>query len=432
VRRQLALLVAATTTLVLIAFLIPLALLVRTLAEDRAVAAAVQEAQALAVVAAVVTDPAQLEPLVQLADQRSERAVSVVLPGGRVLGSGGKGSTGAAQAAQDRARSVAASGRSVVIEVAGDREVLVPASSSAGRLVVRSVVPETQLRRGVLVATAALVGLGLGLLVVSMLVAARLARSVVRPVTALASAAHDLAAGNLDARVEPDGPPEVQEVGRAVNRLGTRVTELLAAERETVADLSHRLRTPLTALRLEAESLRDRSESAAVSAGVDALERTVDDVIRAARRPLREGPHATCDAAAVVRECAAFWTPLAEDQQRLLTVASSPEPLVVPLLAEDLAAALDALLGNAISHTAEGTPVDVSAHAESGSAVVEVLDRGPGLSPGALQRGASGAGSTGLGLDIARRTAEAAGGRLELGTRPAGGARVALHLPLVG
>ena len=80
------LLVAATTSLVLLAFLVPLGLLLRTLAEDRAVAQALQEVQGLAVVAAVVVDPAQLEPVVQLADQGSVRDVSVVLPGGGVLG----------------------------------------------------------------------------------------------------------------------------------------------------------------------------------------------------------------------------------------------------------------------------------------------------------------------------------------------------------
>ena len=52
-----------------------------------------------------------------------------------------------------------------------------------------------------------------------------------------------------------DGPEEVRRVGAALNRLAGRIDELLAAERETVADLSHRLRTPLTAVRLDVESL---------------------------------------------------------------------------------------------------------------------------------------------------------------------------------
>ena len=95
-------------------------------------------------------------------------------------------------------------------------------------------------------------------------------------------------------------------------------------------------------------------------------------------------------------------------------------PLRVRLTEEDLAAAVDALLGNVFAHTPEGSTIDVTVASTDDGAVVEVADRGPGLAAAATERGHSGAGSTGLGLDIARRTAEAAGGRLVLGgTRPA-------------
>ena len=307
-RRQVALLVIATTSLVLIAFLVPLGLLLRTLAADRATAQGVQEAQGLAAVVALIRDPAQLDPVVQLADQRSERAVSVVLPNGRVVGAPLSGAS--------RLLELAATGRSFTADVSGGREVYVPVDTELGRAVVRSFVPGELLHRGVARAIGLLVALGLGLLLVGVLVADRLARGMVRPVTALARTAHDLAEGDLAARVEPAGPPEVRDVGVAVNRLGRRIGELLAAERESVADLSHRLRTPLTALRLDAGGLRDREEADRITAGVESLERTVDDVIRSARRPMREGVHAECDAVTVVRDRAAFWRVLAEDQGR--------------------------------------------------------------------------------------------------------------------
>ncbi len=60
--------------------------------------------------------------------------------------------------------------------------------------------------------------------------------------------------------------------------------------------------------------------------------------------------------------------------------------------------------------------------------LLTVADEGPGMPAGAVRRGASAAGSTGLGLDIARRAAQAAGGRLELRAGPGGGARVLLRL----
>ncbi|MBK5306320.1 MAG: HAMP domain-containing histidine kinase [Frankiaceae bacterium] len=421
-RRQVALLVAATTSLVLIAFLVPLGLLLRTLAVDRATAQGVQEAQGLAAVVALVRDPTQLDPVVELADQRSERDVSVVLPDGRVIGAPLVGAS--------RLLALAASGRSFTADVEGGREVYVPVDTERGRAVVRSFVPGELLHRGVERAVGLLVGLGLVLLLVGILVADRLARGTVRPVTALARAAHDLAEGDLSARVEPGGPAEVREVGAAVNQLGQRIGELLAAERESVADLSHRLRTPLTALRLDAGGLQDRDEADRITAGVESLERTVDEVIRSARRPMREGVRAECDAVAVVRDRVAFWQVLAEDQDRQLQVDLSPGPLLVRLVAEDLAAAVDALLGNVFAHTPEGSSIDVGVAFLYDGVVVEVADRGPGLPPAATERGHSGAGSTGLGMDIARRTAEAAGGRLVLADRPAGGARVALVLPL--
>ena len=79
------------------------------------------------------------------------------------------------------------------------------------------------------------------------------------------------------------------DVGVALNRLADRIDELIAEERETVADLSHRLRTPLTTLRLDAEALRDPDEAERVGAHVSTLERMLTAIIHAARRPQREG-----------------------------------------------------------------------------------------------------------------------------------------------
>lgn len=94
---------------------------------------------------------------------------------------------------------------------------------------------------------------------------------------------YQLEGGDLTARVVPTGPPEIREVGTALNRLAERIRELLQSDRETVADLSHRLRTPVTALRLDAEALRDPEEAERLSGDVDELQRAVDRIIRAAR-----------------------------------------------------------------------------------------------------------------------------------------------------
>jgi signal transduction histidine kinase len=419
VRRQLALLALATTSLVVVAFLLPLALLLRTLASDRAIASAVQEAQAVAVVVAVVTDPAQLEPVVQLVGERSSRSVTVFLPDGTRVG--------APADPASRSRALADVGRSFSTDVDGGREVLVPVDTASGRAVVRALVPDDELHRGVGSALGVLGVLAVALLAVAVLVADRLARGTVRPVSELAAATHRLADGDLTTRVQPGGPPEVRAVGAAVNTLGARIAALLQAERNSVADLSHRLRTPLTALRLDAEGLRDRTEAARLRDDVDAVERAVDAVIRRARRQVTEGA-ATCDAGAVVAERVEFWGALAEDQQRPWMLVADDGPHEVGIAADELSAALDALLGNVFAHTPDGTPVEVRLEAGAEEVRVSVADRGPGMPASAVDRGASGAGSTGLGLDIARRTAEASGGRMELVPRSAGGSLVLLVL----
>src|SRR5665647_3639925 len=103
-RRRITLLVAATTSAVILAFLIPLGLLVRTLAEDRAVAGASQEAQQVATLAAGVSDIPQLTDLVNLVDQKSPRATSILLPDGTLIGTAPPGSPQTAAEVVSRAR----------------------------------------------------------------------------------------------------------------------------------------------------------------------------------------------------------------------------------------------------------------------------------------------------------------------------------------
>jgi signal transduction histidine kinase len=217
-------------------------------------------------------------------------------------------------------------------------------------------------------------------------------------------------------------------VGSALNRLADRIDQLIAEERETVADLSHRLRTPLTALRLDAEALRDATEAERVGQHVSALERTLTAVIHAARRPQREGRLPSSDATAVVAARVDFWSALADDQGRTVTVSLPGEPLLVRSSADDLAAAVDALLENVIAHTPEGTAFSVTLMPTDSGAQLVIADEGPGIDPNALARGRSDRGSSGLGLDIARRSAEASGGSLQAAGGPSGGAVLTLEL----
>ncbi len=246
------------------------------------------------------------------------------------------------------------------VDVDGGTVVVQPVARDGGTAVVTVRVPDEVLHAGVLRTWLVLGGLGLVLFTLALLVADRLARSLTRPVSELAATADRLGRGELDARVDPAGPGDIRAVGTAVNRLAGRIGELLTAERENAADLAHRLRTPLTALRLDVDALPDGPARDRLVDDVDELSRTVDAVISDARRPVREGLQAQCDAVAVVADRVAFWSVLAEDEDRAVDVDLAPGPLPVRLPATDLAAAVDALLGNVFAHTPPGTPFSVA------------------------------------------------------------------------
>jgi len=417
-RLRLILLVVAISSMVLISFLVPLALVLRTLAADRAVSAGMVRAQSLVPWVSTLRGASLGLAVAQANATGTAQPVAVFLPGGAVLGPPAPRSAGVRLAAE---------GNTFSARTPGGVEVLVAVQGlPQGTAVIRVFVPSAQLHAGVTRAWLLLGGIGLGLLMLSVAVADQLARSLVRTLRALARASDHLAAGNLSARATVVGPPEMRQVSSGLNRLAARIGELLAHERETAADLSHRLRTPLTALRIDAESLQDDSERAQLISDVDGIQRMVNEIIREARRPTGPAAPAVCDATRVIGNRAAFWRPLADDQDRAMTVEMAPGPVVVGVPGEDLAACADILLENVFAHTPDGAgfSVRVSRRA-SGGAWMVVSDAGPGFGdPDAARRGRSSAGSTGLGLDIARRIAEASGGSLTVGPSASGGGAV--------
>jgi signal transduction histidine kinase len=429
-RRNLTILVAASTSAVVLALVIPLALLVGRLAQDRAVSAATQQAQSVALLVATDTGSDELTALLSQSDQRTGLRTSVVPANGSALG----------PAVQVVDLSRARAGQSFTRlegEEPDGAAVYLPVAIASGTTVVRVGVTKPTLTHGVARARALLVGLGLGLVAFSLAAAVLLARRVSAPLVGVAQVAHDLRRGQLQRRVVPGGPPEVQEVGIALNQLAGRIGELLQAEREAAADLSHRLRTPVTALRLAIDATADADERARLREQLDRLESTVDAVVRQSRQPATgavgaDGEAVTparADLSAIAAERVTFWSALAEDQQRDVR-RSIDAGAIVRADPQDLVDALDVLLDNVFAHTATGVGFAVGVHRTSGRVELVVADDGPGLpAPDQLGRGRSSAGSTGLGLDIVRRIAAATGAELTLGTGDGGGARVSLRWP---
>ncbi|MDX2622452.1 HAMP domain-containing sensor histidine kinase [Streptomyces sp. WI03-5b] len=434
----------AVTAMVVIAFAVPLGLVIKEMARDRAFSDAERQAATIGPTLTITTDREELT-----------RAVLSTEPGGRgrlavhVPAAGTDGSVleiGTRRATREDLETVGASGRASIADVPGGSVLLQPtALGSGGIAVVEVFVADDDVSHGVGTAWLVLAGVGIALIVGSVAVADRLGVRMVQPAQSLAGAAQDLGEGRLGTRVPEEGPTELRSAAVAFNSMADQVVQLLANERELAADLSHRLRTPLTVLRLNAASLGESPAAEQTRAAVEQLEHEVDTIIRTAReqRPQTQGgqPGAGCDASEVIRERMGFWSALAEDEGRTVRLAGVDRTVRIPVAGPELAAALDALLGNVFRHTPEGTAFAVDVHHSGDAVLVLVSDAGPGIPDpdSALARGASGrngarggVGSTGLGLDIVRRVAESTGGDLRIGRSVLGGTEVRIWIGLDG
>ncbi|WP_180927063.1 HAMP domain-containing sensor histidine kinase [Streptomyces sp. AJS327] len=428
----------AVTVMVVVAFAVPLALVVKEMARDRAFAQAERQAAAVGPALAITTDRRQLQRAVASTQAGADGRIAVHVPapeeGGRAV------DIGPGRAPRADLRTAQRLGQVSTSTVPGGFALLQPTAIANERVAVVEVfIPDDEVTRGVATSWMVLAGVGLALVVVAVAVADRLGTHMVGAAERLADAAHDLGKGELGVRVEERGPAELRSAAAAFNSMADQVVQLLHNERELAADLSHRLRTPLTVLRLNAASLGDGDNAEQTREAVATLEVEVDRIITAAREQRENSASSPVttgtDAAEVIRERMAFWSALAEDEGRDTWVAGVDGPVPVPVPKAELVAALDALLGNVFRHTPEGTgfAVDVyDAGAAGDSVIVLVSDAGPGIPDprAALRRGYGdgGPGSTGLGLDIARRVAESTGGEVTVGRSVLGGAEVCLRI----
>jgi two-component system OmpR family sensor kinase len=295
-----------------------------------------------------------------------------------------------------------------------------------------------------------------GVLLAVGLLARFLVRRGLRPLEDIGATAGAIAAGDLSRRVEPaEERTEVGRLGLALNSMLGQIESAFSAQQESenrlrrfIADASHELRTPLTSIRGYAELFRrgaaDRPEDLAKamrrieeeSARMGVL---VDDLLLLARldqgRPLEQE----------VVDLSKVATDTVDDAQavepdRPISLDAAPN---VTVTGDDvrLRQVVANLLSNARQHTPPATPVHVRVATEDGTAVLEVADEGPGLTPEQASRAferfyrAEGSrarthGGTGLGLAIVAAIAEAHGGKVTLDTAPGQGARFRVELPL--
>ncbi|MDO3704105.1 HAMP domain-containing sensor histidine kinase [Micromonospora sp. C28SCA-DRY-2] len=417
------------------AFLIPLGTVLDDRARDEAVADAARRGALVTGALAVSTDPAVVLRAVQASgDDPATRPV--------VHGLGLDESAARARPADlDRARSER---RSLVADVDGGVVRLDPVVLGDRTAVVEVFVPESD--GGLAGRWLLLLGVAAALTGAAVLVVDRVAARAVESAQGLARAALAVGDGDLGVRVEPSGPRELAEAGHAFNRMADRLVVSRTDERELVADLSHRLRTPLTVLRLDAEALESDDTSVGtfseaeldrrrtirrIRQAIVTLEGEIDVLIKTTRKAVAHetGP-AMCDVSEVVRDRMVFWAALAGDQNRPHRVIGAQLRIPAPVPRAELAAALDAVIGNVFRYTPQGTAFEVAVSRRDGYVAIRIDDAGPGIAnpDRALRRGASDQGSTGLGLDIAKRVALQANGSVSIDRARLGGASVVMLL----
>ncbi len=288
-----------------------------------------------------------------------------------------------------------------------------------------------------------LVGLSGAAMAAAVLIAIFFARWVSRPLARLDTAARKIADGNLAVRAKPgNGPPELRRMAATFNMMAGRLEALVHGHRAMLADASHQLRTPLTALRLRLDLLAADSAPAAAAelAGaqeeIARLSRLVDGLLATARAEAVTEQLEQIDVMDTVSERVAAWQPVADGNgiKLLAEAPSAPAPLVA-LGAGHLEQILDNLLDNAIEAIGDGCgTVRVSVARSDAGTVLTVADDGPGMtaqerSRAFLRFSTGSQNGTGLGLAIVHRLVTANGGTIRLADTPGGGLTVELELP---
>ena len=288
--------------------------------------------------------------------------------------------------------------------------------------------------------TLGLAAIGVAALLAGLVLAFGLAGSLSRPLSRLAGAAKRLGDGDLSSRAGDvsGGGDEVEELGESFDEMADRLERTVQAQREFVANASHQLRTPLTAMKLRLEGaiadasddeLRERLEAA--DHEVDRLSDIVDRLLVMARE-IEEGAVSSVDVGEAVSRAVARWEDRAmERRSNLVGRSEAGSARVDPT---DLDQILDNLLDNATTYA----PGDVTVESgrSNGRLFVAVQDRGRGIDPADLPRVTERfyrgrdvpSGGSGLGLAIARQLAEKWGGTLNVDSTTGEGTRIEVQL----
>lgn len=263
-----------------------------------------------------------------------------------------------------------------------------------------------------------------------LLIVTDLVRKMFKPIAMLSAEIDQRAEQDLHPIEESHLPIEVRPFAVAINRLLGRVDRAMDAQRRFVADAAHELRSPLTALSLQAERLAAAEMSAeararlfALRAGIERGRSLLDRLLTLAKAQVSgESPGRPVSAQAIYRRVLEDLMPLAEAKQIDIGVEGAQDAEVW-VSEPDLIALVRNLVDNAIRYTPEGGRVDLSIATADGQTLLGIRDTGPGIPPAERDRvfdpfyrvlGNEQVGS-GLGLSIVQAIARRIGAEIRLG-----------------
>ncbi|MFE5816325.1 sensor histidine kinase [Streptomyces sp. NPDC056479] len=288
-------------------------------------------------------------------------------------------------------------------------------------------------------------GLAVVVLAVAAVIGAAAARRITRPLRQLNDMASRFSDGDLTARSPVTGPPETQTLARTLNQGAERLDTLVASQRIFVADASHQLRTPLTALRLSLDNIADgvdddfvKEDVEQATAEVVRISRLVNGLLVLARAEAKVTAAEPLPLWDIVRERLDVWRPAADERGVSITLGGSADgrPLVLTSPGH-MDQVLDNVLSNALEVSPDGGTITVEVEPKGDEVVLSVLDEGPGMSDTDKSRafdrfwrgrGLTGKTGSGLGLAVVKQLVTDDGGTVTLGDGPEGGLKVTISL----
>ena len=278
-------------------------------------------------------------------------------------------------------------------------------------------------------------------------IVADLVRKMFRPIVALSLEIDRRSDQELHPVEDGRVPVEIRPFVVAINRLLARVSRSMQAQRRFVADAAHELRSPLTALSLQAERLADAEMSdpaherlAELRLGIERGRKLLDQLLSLARAQSAAAPAAPISVQGIYRRVLEDLMPLAQAKGIDVGVEGTQDAQV-PSSELDMIALVRNLVDNAIRYTPEGGRVDLSVHVSQEGAVLRIQDTGPGIAPTERERvfdsfyrtlGSEQPGS-GLGLAIVKAIVDRIGANVQLGFSDEAkqtGLRVEIRMPL--